>query len=124
MLGLLCACGLVHAEGLQTYVADDIHTIEPVVRMAFTARAALANDTVVVLTRDGQVPALNEKADLVASAEAKGVSFFVCDSDVRAYGNPGLPSGVQVINTHDEDPDTPRSTISKMLSHTCRHGEN
>lgn len=119
LLLVLFACA-ARAEGLQKYVADDIHTLDAQVQMALTARAALANDTAVVLVRDGQVPALESKAELVASAQSKGVKFYVCDTDMSAYKNPDLPDGVEVVDTSPDDHASPRSTISRILSRVCR----
>lgn len=117
---LILFAGTVRAEGLQTYVADDIHTLDAQVQMALTARAALANDTAVVLVRDGQVPALAGKADLVANAQSKDVKFYVCDTDMRAYKDPSLPDGVEIVDTTPDDHASPRSTISRILSRLCR----
>jgi predicted peroxiredoxin len=117
---LVLFAGVARAEGLQKYVADDIHTLDAQVQMALTARAALANDTAVVLVRDGQVPTLESKAELVTSAQSKGVKFYVCDTDMRAYKNPSLPDGVEVVDTSPDDHASPRSTISRILSRVCR----
>jgi intracellular sulfur oxidation DsrE/DsrF family protein len=122
ILALLLAAGVAHADGLQTYVADDLHPIESATQNALTARAALSNETAAVLVVDGQVPVLNAKAGVVSDAQKKGVQFYVCDTDMRAFKSPPLPDGVEVVDTEPDTHDTPRSTVSRILAHICRHG--
>jgi intracellular sulfur oxidation DsrE/DsrF family protein len=122
ILALLFAAGVARADGLQTYVADDLHPLESATQNALTARAALSNETAAVLVVDGQVPLLNDKAELVSDAQKKGVHYYVCDTDMRAFKSPTLPEGVEVVDTEADTHDTPRSTVSRILARICRHG--